>query len=77
VDTNVLNVPFLRELTTLKIDVSPYMIFLAREQTFQSNKVEPHFSNEEYQQYLSLKSSSQAQPFTSLSTNCISQTLEC
>jgi len=45
----------------------------------QSNKVEPQFTNEENQEYLKLKSSSQAHFFTHsiLSKACISQTLEC
>jgi len=57
---------------------TPCMTFLTRQHTFKFKKSKPRFSDEEYQEYLMLKSSSQAQLclVPSVSITCISQSLD-
>jgi len=80
VDINVLNAPFLRKNGHIQNKCFSLHGFPNNTTNiFQSNKVEPQFANEEFQDYLRLKSSGQIHSFTqsSLSKACISQTLEC
>jgi len=52
--TNILIVSFVRELTTLKINASPYMVFLAIQQTSFNLIRFNHI--EEYQEYFTYPS---------------------